>query len=132
MFLDQIGPKVGRATVPAAIGRHGGRPYVCARSKFLFWLDWTLAARGDAHVQDKRNFFNRSTIKKTTQQLGESAQSTSLKLPQDGVRVNHRRERCTGWIGRPCFRYRRPFEEPGQNMFFRSWDPGDIYCNTGL
>ena len=30
---------VGRATVPADIGRHGGRPYVSARPKFLFELD---------------------------------------------------------------------------------------------
>jgi len=32
MFFDQIGPKVGRPPVPADIGRHGGRPYVSARS----------------------------------------------------------------------------------------------------
>ena len=33
---------VGRATVPADIGRHGGRPYVSARPKFLLRLDWLL------------------------------------------------------------------------------------------
>jgi hypothetical protein len=33
---------VGRATVPADIGRHGGRPYVSARPKFLFRLNWPL------------------------------------------------------------------------------------------
>jgi len=32
MFFDQTGPKVGRASVPADMGRHGGRPYVSARS----------------------------------------------------------------------------------------------------
>jgi len=32
MIIDQIGPKVGRATVPADMGRHGSRPYVSARS----------------------------------------------------------------------------------------------------
>jgi hypothetical protein len=42
---------VGRATVPADIGRHGGRPYVSARPKFLLRSDWTLAARGGAHMK---------------------------------------------------------------------------------
>jgi hypothetical protein len=39
---------VGRATVPAETGRHGGRPYDSTRAKFLFRFDWTLAASGDA------------------------------------------------------------------------------------
>jgi hypothetical protein len=33
---------VGRATVPADTGRHGGRPYDSTRPKFLFRLDWPL------------------------------------------------------------------------------------------
>jgi hypothetical protein len=50
MKLQMFGP-VGRATVPAETGRHGGRPYDSTRSKFLFRFDWTLAARGDAHMK---------------------------------------------------------------------------------
>ena len=30
---------LGRATVPADIGRHGGRPYDSTRSKFVFRMD---------------------------------------------------------------------------------------------
>ncbi len=43
--------EVGRATVPADTGRHGGRPYVSTRLKFLFRFDWTLAARSGAHMK---------------------------------------------------------------------------------
>jgi hypothetical protein len=42
---------VGRATVPAETGRHGGRPYDSTRPKFLFRFDWTLAASGDARMK---------------------------------------------------------------------------------
>jgi hypothetical protein len=41
---------VGRATVPADTGRHGGRPYDSTRPKFLFRFDWKLAARGGAET----------------------------------------------------------------------------------
>jgi hypothetical protein len=37
---------VGRATVPADIDRHGGRPYDSTRSKFLFRLDRPFFAGG--------------------------------------------------------------------------------------
>jgi len=47
MKLQMFGA-VGRATVPAETGRHGGRPYDSTRPKFLFRFDWTLAARGGA------------------------------------------------------------------------------------
>ena len=50
MKLQMFGT-VGRATVPADIGRHGGRPYDSTRPKFLFRFDWTLAARGGAHMK---------------------------------------------------------------------------------
>jgi len=50
MKLQMFGT-VGRATVPADTGRHGGRPYDSTRSKFLFRFDWTLAARGDAYMK---------------------------------------------------------------------------------
>jgi hypothetical protein len=40
---------VGRATVPAETGRHGGRPYDSTRPKFLCRFDWRLAASGDAY-----------------------------------------------------------------------------------
>jgi hypothetical protein len=33
---------VGRATVPAETGRHGGRSYDSTRPKFLFRIDWKL------------------------------------------------------------------------------------------
>jgi hypothetical protein len=42
---------VGRATVPAETGRHGGRPYDSTRPKFLFRFDWTLAASGAAYMK---------------------------------------------------------------------------------
>jgi len=42
---------VGRATVPAETGRHGGRPYDTTRPKFLFRFDWTLVASGDARMK---------------------------------------------------------------------------------
>ena len=41
MKLQMFGT-VGRATVPADIGRHGGRPYDSTRPKFLFRSDWLL------------------------------------------------------------------------------------------
>jgi hypothetical protein len=41
MKLQMFGT-VGRATVPAETGRHGGRPYDSARPKFLFRFDWPL------------------------------------------------------------------------------------------
>ena len=50
MKLQMFGT-VGRATVPAETGRHGGRPYDSTRPKFLFRFDWTLAARGGAHMK---------------------------------------------------------------------------------
>jgi hypothetical protein len=50
MKLQMFGT-VGRATVPAETGRHGGRPYDSTRQKFLFRFDWTLAARGCAHMK---------------------------------------------------------------------------------
>jgi hypothetical protein len=50
MKLQMFGT-VGRATVPAETGRHGGRPYDSTRPKFLFRFDWTLAASGDAHMK---------------------------------------------------------------------------------
>ena len=42
---------VGRASVPADTGRHGGRPYASLWLKFLFRSDWTLAARGGARMK---------------------------------------------------------------------------------
>jgi hypothetical protein len=45
-------PQVGRATVPADIGRHGGQPNDTTRPKFLFRIDWTLAGSGDAHIKE--------------------------------------------------------------------------------
>jgi hypothetical protein len=42
---------VGRATVPAETGRHGGRPYDSTRPKFLFRFDWTLAASGGTRMK---------------------------------------------------------------------------------
>jgi hypothetical protein len=42
---------VGRATVPAETGQHGGRPYDSTRPKFLFRFDWTPAARGEARMK---------------------------------------------------------------------------------
>ncbi len=43
LFIRSNRPdKVGRATVPAYTGRHGGRPYDSTRPKFLFRLDWPL------------------------------------------------------------------------------------------
>ena len=53
MKLQMFGT-VGRATVPADIGRHGGRPYDSTRPKFLFRFDWTLAARGGARMKTTR------------------------------------------------------------------------------
>ncbi len=50
MKLQMFGT-VGRATVPADTGRHGGRPYANTRLKFLFRFDWTLAASGDAYMK---------------------------------------------------------------------------------
>jgi hypothetical protein len=41
MKLQMFGT-VGRATVPAETGRHGGRPYDSTRPKSLFRLDWPL------------------------------------------------------------------------------------------
>jgi len=41
MKLQMFGT-VGRATVPADTGRHGGRPYVSTRLKFFFRSDWPL------------------------------------------------------------------------------------------
>ncbi len=38
----QLFGTVGRATVPADTGRHGGRPYDSTRSKFLSRLNWPL------------------------------------------------------------------------------------------
>jgi hypothetical protein len=51
---------LGRATVPAETGRHGGRPYDSTRPKFLFRSDWTLAARGDARMKQLFRTANRS------------------------------------------------------------------------
>jgi hypothetical protein len=50
MKLQMFGT-VGRATVPAETGRHGGRPYDSARPKFLFRFDWKLAASGAARMK---------------------------------------------------------------------------------
>jgi hypothetical protein len=50
MKLQMLGT-VGRATVPAETGRHGGRPYDSTRPKFLFRFDWTLAASGGARMK---------------------------------------------------------------------------------
>jgi hypothetical protein len=50
MKLQMFGT-VGRATVPAETGRHGGRPYDSTKAKFLFRFDWTLAASGDAYMK---------------------------------------------------------------------------------
>jgi hypothetical protein len=50
MKLQMFGT-VGRATVPAENGRHGGRPYDSTRPKFLFRFDWTLAASGGARMK---------------------------------------------------------------------------------
>jgi hypothetical protein len=50
MKLQMFGT-VGRATVPAEAGRHGGRPYDSTKPKFLFRLDWTPAASGDARMK---------------------------------------------------------------------------------
>jgi len=50
MKLPQIGT-VGRATVPAGIGRHGGRPY--AKMAVFFGSDRTLAGRGGVHINDE-------------------------------------------------------------------------------
>jgi len=47
---------VGRATVPAETGRHGGRPYDSTRPKFLFRFDWTLTASGDARMKSDAIF----------------------------------------------------------------------------
>jgi hypothetical protein len=47
MKLQMFGT-VGRATVPAETGRHGGRPYDSTRPKFLSRFDWALKARGGA------------------------------------------------------------------------------------
>jgi hypothetical protein len=52
MKLQMFGT-VGRATVPADTGRHGGRPYDTTRPKFLFRFDWTLAASGGARMNDQ-------------------------------------------------------------------------------
>jgi hypothetical protein len=43
MKLQMFGT-VGRATVPADTGRHGGRPYDSTRSKFLIRLDQSFIA----------------------------------------------------------------------------------------
>jgi hypothetical protein len=43
--------EVGRATVPANTGRHGGQPYFCQMASFLRRLDWTFAASGDAYMK---------------------------------------------------------------------------------
>jgi hypothetical protein len=53
MKLQMFGT-VGRATVPAETGRHGGRPYDSVRPKFLFRFDWTLAASGGAHMKQRQ------------------------------------------------------------------------------
>ena len=50
MKLQMFGT-VGRATVPAETGRHGGRPYDSTRPELLFRFDWTLAASGDARMK---------------------------------------------------------------------------------
>jgi hypothetical protein len=41
MKLRKFGT-IGRATVLAEAGRHGGRPYNSTISKFLFRLNWPL------------------------------------------------------------------------------------------
>ena len=52
MKLRQIGT-VGRATVPAGIGRHGGRPYA-KTAQFLFWIRLAVfLARGRARMKDQ-------------------------------------------------------------------------------
>jgi hypothetical protein len=51
MKRQKVFGTVGRATVPAETGRHGGRPYDSTRPKFLFRFDWTLAASGAARMK---------------------------------------------------------------------------------
>jgi hypothetical protein len=45
MKLQMFGT-VGRATVPADAGRHGGRPYDSTKQKFLFRFDRPFFAGG--------------------------------------------------------------------------------------
>jgi hypothetical protein len=89
---------VGRATVPAETGRHGGRPYDTTRPKFLFRFDWTLAASGEAHMKlpcllQKYFFFS---IRLDAR--GQRRRSCETSLKANRRTAEYRISNVEGWV----------------------------------